>query len=92
MTASRPTAIVPGHGAVGTVHDVVELAGYLDALLEASRRDPTVDESDGLPLAVDGWWDPWHDRIPHATHRMNLERARRPADIPQTLLQLIQEG
>jgi glyoxylase-like metal-dependent hydrolase (beta-lactamase superfamily II) len=79
--------VVPGHGPIGGRAELEIVETYLAAVLEAAAS--------GAPIAEgpwSAWWDPWGDRIPGASHRINVEQARAPAGLPPTLLALMQAG
>ncbi|MDY7106285.1 MAG: MBL fold metallo-hydrolase [Actinomycetota bacterium] len=80
--------IVPGHGPVGGDRERRAVEDYLAAVLDAADR--------GDEHVADGpwssWWDVWGHRVPHATHRINVEQARDPAGFPPTLVELLQDS
>ncbi len=84
--ADLADTIVPGHGPVGSEHEVRELQAYLRHCIAVARGDE--------PRIPPGPWDAWPERDPRDA--INVERARLLAEgrdeIPPAMLRAIGLG
>ena len=76
--------IIPGHGPVGGQSDIMIVGEYIEAMIHAAETD-----SEMKTGPWSDWFDPWGERIPGATHKINRESYLQPDAFPQTLIQLL---
>lgn len=81
---SAQERIVPGHGPIGTAVQAQGVRDYLEAVLDAASRQTSLRTG-----PWDAWYDPWSERLPYACHRINIECAQNPTQVPPTMLRLI---